>query len=44
MKEFIKNIIKSLLTKNMERDHLEDVVVEGKVILKRFLRKCDWRS
>jgi len=44
VKEFIKNIIKSLLTKNMERDHLEDVVVEGKVILKRFLRKCDWRS
>jgi hypothetical protein len=25
----------------VERDHLEDVVVEGKVILKR---KCDWRQ
>ena len=37
----MKNIIKSLLTKNVERDHLEDFFVEGKVIFKRFLRKCD---
>jgi hypothetical protein len=28
----------------VERDHLEDVVLEGKVILKWFLRKCDWRT
>ena len=39
----IERRINSLLTKNVERDHLEDVVVEGKVILKRILRKCDWR-
>ena len=39
----IERRINSLLTKNVGRDHLEDVVVEEKVILKRILRKCDVR-